>query len=149
MLNVIRSAMTTIKKTRKKTVTPMLLETYLLFEKPKTLELGNNINNIFKKLKNIDDHLENCLVFLNQQNALQYSRFTQENAFIVKAYIPHIAIIGKAHGLSLKKGMITHNHIHGLYTNPHKNKRYVVNPHFDEQHFTQPANDECLDAARQ
>jgi len=124
-------------KKEKKSFFPLVLpiETYLFYPKLNRAEQKGNFSNFFDRLTNIDQHLENCLLFLNKQNALQYSKFSQTNHVVLKAYVPHTAIQGKIQGLSLKKGVISKTHIHGCFPNFPKGNQYLENPHFDGKNF--------------
>ncbi len=119
------------KKPKKSTVN-LPVETYLFYSKLTKTEQKGDFSRFFDRLIDIEGNLADCMVFLNQKSALQYSRFVQNNHVVLKAYVPDIAIEGRSQGLTLKKGFVTKAHIHGCFPLPAKNLFYVENPHFDK-----------------
>lgn len=93
----------------------------------------NDIKRFFEKhLKNIDDLITGCPIFLDQGNALSYSRFMGESHSILKAYVSEMAIEGSYQELYLKPGYLKRELIHGYYPSRHHGQAYIPNPIFDE-----------------
>lgn len=141
------TAVAKINKIKKeKNSTPNLpVETYLFYSKLGKSEQKGDFSRFFDRLVEIENNLADCMVFLNQKSALQYSRFVQNNHVVLKAYVPDRAIEGRSQGLSLKKGFVTKSHIHGCFPLPAKNVFYIENPHFDKKNYPPflHAHDEC------
>lgn len=110
------------------------VETYLVYPRSIEIPKKNSLTTLFDRTP-IDDYLSDCMVFLNMENALKFSRFVQNQSLFLKAYIPHMAIQGDSQGLKLKKGMVTKAHVHGCYPDINKSDLYVKNPHFDNKYY--------------
>lgn len=97
---------------------------------PKLVKKRKKMEDIHQILDELihEKHLTESVVFLQLEKALQYSRFMQNNHLLVRAFLPHHAIEGHTHGLTIKKGILTKKHIHGFY--PGKNSSYIENPAF-------------------
>lgn len=111
------------------------IEIYMFYPKLGRLERKGNFNYFFTNLDNIDDQLDDCIVFLNLQTALQYSRFMNTKHVMLKAYVPESAINGQGHGLTLKKGFLNKNQIEGCFPGWAKGMLYLENPEFALRHF--------------
>ncbi len=122
-------------KKEKSSIANLPVETYLFYSKLGKAEQKGDYSRFFEHLADIENNLADCMVFLNQKSALQYSRFVQNTHVVLKAYVPDIAIEGRTQGLSLKKGFVTKAHIHGCFPLPTKELFYVENPHFDKRNY--------------
>lgn len=111
------------------------VEAYLFYSKLEKAEQKGDFSRFFEHLSDIENNLADCMVFLNQKSALQYSCFVQNTHVVLKAYVPDAAIEGRTQGLSLKKGFITKAHIHGCFPLPAKEPFYIENPHFDPRNY--------------
>lgn len=123
-----------IKKV-KNPIANLPVETYLFYSNLGKAEQKGDFSRFFDRLSEIENHLADCMVFLNQKSALQYSKFIQNTHVVLKAYVPDMAIEGRSQGLSLKKGVVTRAHIHGCFPLPAKNVFYIENPHFDKENY--------------
>jgi hypothetical protein len=107
------------------------MEIYLFYPNLDKLEKKGNFNYFFKNLNDIDKQLDNCVIFLSLQTAMQYSHFMHTSHVTLKAQVPQIAINGHEHGLTLKKGFLTKKHIEGCFPCGKKGMLYLKNPEFD------------------
>lgn len=130
---------TTKLKKERKIFSPLQLpiETFLFFPKLNKAEQRGDFTAFFEELTEKDLHarLDDREIFLKKQNAVQYGRFAQRDVVLVRAFLPHTAILGNTHGLSLKKGVITKQHIHGCYPQLTQNSIYLENPFFDVKNY--------------
>lgn len=111
------------------------IETYLCFPKLKKAEQKGDFSRFFEHLEDgdLDNNLQERTVFLSKQQALQHERFLQKDFVVLKAYLPHTAILGQSNGLVLKKGFLTKGHVHGCYPYLMASNFYVENPHFEKK----------------
>lgn len=112
------------------------IETYLFYPKLSKAEQKGDFSRFFDRLKDLDQYLADISIFLNKHHAIQHGQFFQDNHVVLKAFVPHTAIQGKSHGLTLKKGVVTKAHIHGCFPNVKKEASYIKNPHFDEKNIS-------------
>ena len=108
------------------------LEAYLFYRKIGKTEKKGNFDEFFAKLNQLDEDLADAIIFLEPDSAWQYSRFIDTSHAILKIYLPQVAIEGRSHGLTLKKGFLTKTHVHGCYPGWAKGLIYIRNPYFDE-----------------
>lgn len=120
--------MTTIKNNNS-------IEIYMFYPNLGKLEKKGNFNHFFANLNNIDNQLDDCVIFLNLKTAMQYSRFMHTSHVTLKAQVPQTAINGHGHGLTLKKGFLTKQQIEGCFPGWAKGMLYLENPEFNLSTF--------------
>lgn len=129
---------TKIKKERK-VFSPLQLpiEIFLFFPKLYKAEQKGDFTLFFTELteKRLQDQLDESEIFLTKQSAVQFGHFTQRDLVLVRAFLPHTAILGNTHGLTLKKGVITKQHVHGCYPQLSNNNFYLENPYFEGKNY--------------
>lgn len=106
------------------------VEVLLFYPKLGKSEKKGDFSNFFTRLNTLEKECREPIVFLDLKTALQYSRFMDSDHAILKAYVPHAAIEGRSHGLTLKKGIINKKQIHGCFPGHARGALYVENPHF-------------------
>ena len=116
-----------IKTSRKKY---KYVDVYLLYPNLSKLEKQGNFTYFFANLMDIDKQLLDCMVFLNLNQALQYSRFFNSNHVILKAYVVEESIASHGHDLTLKQGYLTKEQIHGCFPGWAKGLMYLENHEF-------------------
>lgn len=105
---------------------------YLYLDQIEKREKKTNLNFLFTKgMEHIDQRIAGHPIFLNEQNALQYSRFMTQDHVILRAYVPEYLIEGHSQSLTLKKGIVQRRHIQSALPAWDKKQRYVENPYFD------------------
>lgn len=134
-MKITTVAKTNKTKKQKNSITSLPVETYLFYSKLGKAEQKGDFSRFFERLADIENNLADCMVFLSQKSALQYSDFIQNTHVVLKAYVPDVAIEGRTQGLSLKKGFVTKEHIHGCFPLPRKTVFYIENPHFDKNNY--------------
>lgn len=93
-----------------------------------------DIKNFFhSQLNDIDKRLAGQSVFLSQEIASQYNRFTGNHHCILMAYVPDAAIEGRSHGLVLRKGCITRTHVYDCMIMTGHGMQRWLNPEFNEE----------------
>lgn len=85
---------------------------------------------LFDNFDELQDKLNECVVFFNLPSALQYCRFMNNDHVVLRAFVEHTAVEGFENKLGIKKGALTKNHIHGCFPGWAKNSVYVENPDF-------------------
>lgn len=112
---------------------PFYLEVFLFYPKVKCPKRAINFARFFEELDELDSHLAESTVFLNQASALQYSRFMSIQHVIFRAYVEQVAIEGHTNGLGVRAGFLNKQHIHGCFPDWAKGELYIENPYFDEK----------------
>lgn len=113
------------------------LEIYLPYFQLGKQEKKGNFTHFFEKMDNINKYLSensDCLIFLELDSALQYSRFINESHVILKVYVRESAIQGSSFGLTLKKSGLNKRQIQGCYPDWAKGLLFLENPVFDEKY---------------
>jgi hypothetical protein len=85
-----------------------------------------------KFIKELDKKVATNPIFFNEDKALQYMRFIDSSRCVLTAYVPESAIEGQFDELSLKKGYLAADQIHGCYPCYAKGQEYLTNPTFNE-----------------
>lgn len=113
------------------------IEIYLLYFQLGKIEKKGNFTRFFEKMDSINKYLSenpDCLIFLDLDSALQYSRFMNEYHVILKAYVRETAVQGSNFGLTLKKNSLNKRQIHGCYPDWAKGLLFLENPDFNEKY---------------
>ena len=84
---------------------------------------------LFKSLEHPELSVENYPIFVDQENALNYGRFLSDH-LVYKAYVPEKSILGDPSSLSLKRGAVSRENVHGCFRSLLGNTEYVPNPGF-------------------
>jgi hypothetical protein len=105
---------------------------YLYLHPLEKREKKAGLSHLFAKgFEHLDQRIAGQPIFLNEQSALQYSRFMAQDHAILKAYVPEYLIEGHSQSLTLKPGVIQKRHIHGVFPTWDKGRHYIENPYFD------------------
>lgn len=107
------------------------VDIYMFYPNLGKLEKKGNFNRFFANLNDIDEKLNDCVIFLNLKSAMQYSRFMHTHHVTLKAQVPQHAINGNGYGLCLKKGFLTKEQVAGCFPSWAKGTLYLENPEFN------------------
>lgn len=126
-----RTALPTAVKKQDKIKSKNVMPVYLFYPCKTKRQINKNVEKFFTK--DIDSIIANCIsqpVFFSIENAIQYGRFMSNNYFVLKAYVPETAIVGKSQALYLKNNSLTKLQVHGCYPDWGRGKIYYRNPNF-------------------
>lgn len=107
------------------------IDVYLFYPYLGGLEKKGNFAHFFAGLEDIDEQLSECIVFLDQQSALSYSRLISASHVVLKTSVCHAAVAGSGDKLELKKGFLAKGQVHGCFPGWAKGTMYLENPDFD------------------
>jgi len=107
-------------------------EVYIFYHNLSKPEKKGDFDEFFAKLDDVKETFENGIIFLETDSVWQYSRFMDTNHAVIKAYVPEHAIEGRSYGLTLKKGFLAKEKIHGCFPGWARGLIYVKNPFFDD-----------------
>lgn len=110
------------------------LAVYIFYPKLSKHEQKGDFRHFFNNL-NEDIKLNDCVIFLSLQSALQYSYYMHSQHVTLKAYVSRDAINGHDDRLTLKKGFLTKYKIEGCYMGGAYKGLYLPNPNFEIKNY--------------
>lgn len=115
-------------------VEPRYVEVFLLY--PMLVDKRKfDIKNFFhSEFNDLDKRLAGQPVFLSQEIASQYNRFTGNHHCILKVYVLDAAIEGRSHGLVLRKGYMARPNIYDCMVMTGHGMQRWLNPEFNEEY---------------
>lgn len=120
-----------VNKKLDKTKSNKVMPVYLFYPCKTKRQITKDVDKMLTK--DIDTIITSCLsqpIFFSVDHAIQYGRFMSNNYFVLKAYVPETAIVGKSQALFLKNNSLTKLQVHGCYPDWGKGKIYYRNPNF-------------------